>query len=56
MRKPYDDLLRTAEPDPHWNIVLYLMKHHLRGENVTMSSLASAADIPFASAMRRIHP
>jgi multiple sugar transport system substrate-binding protein len=55
MRKPYDDLLRTAEPDPHWNIVLYLMKHHLRGENVTMSSLASAADIPFASAMRRIH-
>ena len=55
MRKPYDDLLRTAEPDPHWNIVLYLMKYHLRGENVTMSSLASAADIPFASAMRRIH-
>ena len=55
MRKPYDDLLKAAEPDPNWNIVLYLMKHHLRGENVTMSSLASAADIPFASAMRRIH-
>jgi multiple sugar transport system substrate-binding protein len=55
MRKPYDDLLKAAEPDANWNIVLYLMKHHLRGENVTMSSLASAADIPFASAMRRIH-
>jgi multiple sugar transport system substrate-binding protein len=55
MRKPYDDLLKVAEPDPNWNIVLYLMKHHLRGDNVTMSSLASAADIPFASAMRRIH-
>jgi multiple sugar transport system substrate-binding protein len=27
----------------------------LRGENVTMSSLASASDVPFASAMRRIH-
>ena len=55
MRKPYDQLLKAAEPDPSWNIILYLMKNHLRGENVTMSSLASAADIPFASAMRRIH-
>jgi multiple sugar transport system substrate-binding protein len=55
MRKPYDDLLKAAEPDANWNIVLYLMKHHLRGDNVTMSSLASAAEIPFASAMRRIH-
>jgi multiple sugar transport system substrate-binding protein len=55
MRAPYDKLLKAAEPDPNWNIILYLMKHHLRGENVTMSALASAADIPFASAMRRIH-
>ncbi len=55
MRQPYDKLLNTAEPDPNWNIILYLMKNHLRGENVTMSSLASAADVPFASAMRRIH-
>lgn len=55
MRQPYDKLLNAAEPDPNWNIILYLMKSHLRGENVTMSSLASAADVPFASAMRRIH-
>lgn len=55
MRMPYDRLLKAAEPDPNWNITLYLMKNHLRGENVTMSSVASAADIPFASAMRRIH-
>jgi multiple sugar transport system substrate-binding protein len=55
MRAPYHKLLKAAEPDPNWNIILYLMKHHLRGENVTMSSLASAADVPFASAMRRIH-
>ena len=55
MRKPYDKLLKSAEPDANWNIILYLMKNHLRGENVTMSSLASAAEIPFASAMRRIH-
>jgi multiple sugar transport system substrate-binding protein len=55
MRSPYDKLLKASEPDPNWNIILYLMKKHLRGENVTMSSLASAADVPFASAMRRIH-
>jgi multiple sugar transport system substrate-binding protein len=55
MRTPYDKLLKASEPDPNWNIILYLMKKHLRGENVTMSSLASAADVPFASAMRRIH-
>jgi multiple sugar transport system substrate-binding protein len=55
MRTPYDRLLKAAEPDPNWNIILYLMKSHLRGDNVTMSSLASAADVPFASAMRRIH-
>ena len=51
MRQPYDRLLKAAEPDPNWNIILYLMKHHLRGENVTKSSLASSADIPFATAM-----
>ena len=55
MRTPYDKLLGAAEPDPNWNIILYLMKKHLRGEDVTLSSLASAADVPFASAMRRIH-
>jgi len=55
MREPYDRLLKAAEPGPSWNIILYLMKNHLRGENITMSSLASAADTPFASAMRRIH-
>jgi len=55
MRQPYDRLLKAAEPDPNWNIILYLMKHHLRGENVTKSSLAASADIPFATAMRRIH-
>lgn len=55
LRAPYDHLLKIAEPDANWNIALYLVKHHLRGERVTMSSLALAANVPFASAMRRIH-
>ena len=55
MRAPYDEILHSADPDPSWNIALHLMKSHLRGENVTMSSLASSAGVPFASAMRRLH-
>ncbi|MBB3931176.1 multiple sugar transport system substrate-binding protein [Kaistia hirudinis] len=55
IRTPYDERLGSADPDPIWNIVLYLMKCHLRGDPVTMSSLASISQIPFASAMRRIH-
>ncbi len=55
LRSPYDSLLTMAEPDANWNIALYLIKHHLRGERVTKSSLALAANVPFASAMRRIH-
>jgi multiple sugar transport system substrate-binding protein len=55
IRAPYDETLRAAVPDPVWNIILYLMKSHLRGDTVTMSSLASVSQIPFPSAMRRIH-
>ena len=50
IRAPYDEKLNAAIPDPVWNIVLYLMKSHLRGENVTMSSLASVAQIPVSPA------
>jgi multiple sugar transport system substrate-binding protein len=55
MRRPYDQLLPIAEPDQNWNMVLFLMRSHLRGQPVTMSSLAHAAEVPFASALRRIH-
>ena len=55
MRKPYDTLLPVAEPDQNWNMVIFLMRSFLRGQPVTMSSLAQSADVPFASAMRRIH-
>lgn len=41
-------------PDPYWNLTLYLMRRHLEAKPVTVTSLASAALIPYASAMRRI--
>jgi multiple sugar transport system substrate-binding protein len=55
IRAPYDEKLPGADPDPVWNIVLYLVKSNLRGDPVTISSLASVANIPFATAVRRIH-
>jgi hypothetical protein len=50
MRKPYDQLLPVAEPDQNWNMVIFLMRSYLRGQTVSMSSLAQSAEVPFASA------
>jgi multiple sugar transport system substrate-binding protein len=55
IRAPFEENVKAANPDPIWNIVLFLMKSHLRGDVVTMSSLASSSHIPFPSAMRKIH-
>jgi multiple sugar transport system substrate-binding protein len=55
MRAPFDETLRRPDPDPTWNMVLFLMRSYLRGENVLMSTLATTANVPAASAMRRIH-
>jgi multiple sugar transport system substrate-binding protein len=44
-----------AEEDASWNILLYLIKQNLTGSPVTISSLASIAKIPTATANRRIH-
>jgi multiple sugar transport system substrate-binding protein len=54
-RSPYQDLIPIAEEDPTWNILLYLMRHNLTGSIVTISALASAANVPYATAMRKIH-
>jgi multiple sugar transport system substrate-binding protein len=55
MRAPFDETLRRPDPDPTWNMVLFLIRSYLRGENVLMSTLATTANVPAASAMRRIH-
>ena len=55
VRTPYQELLPLAQEDASWNILFYLMKQSLVGTPVTISSLASAANIPYATAMRRIH-
>lgn len=54
VRGPFDALVPSAEPDPSWNITLYLVEAHLRGEKVVMTSLSAVAGVPHATAIRRI--
>ncbi|MFZ0205626.1 MAG: extracellular solute-binding protein [Roseiarcus sp.] len=53
-RRPYRALFPMAEEDPVWNILVHLVKSHLRGDLVTISTLAEAANVPYATALRRI--
>jgi multiple sugar transport system substrate-binding protein len=53
-RRPYRTLFPFADEDPVWNIVTHLVKTHIRGEMVTISALASVANVPYATALRRI--
>jgi multiple sugar transport system substrate-binding protein len=55
VKAPYLELVPIAEEDASWNMILYLIKQNLTGSAVTMSSLASIANIPHATANRRIH-
>jgi multiple sugar transport system substrate-binding protein len=48
--------LRTSlsTTDPRWNIISFAMRRHIEGRLITVTSLASAAGVPYATAMRRI--
>jgi multiple sugar transport system substrate-binding protein len=55
VRQPFQDLIPIADEDATWNMLLFLIKSHLTGKPVTLSALASVANVPHATAMRRIH-
>jgi multiple sugar transport system substrate-binding protein len=54
-RTPYRALFPMAEEDPVWNILVHLVKSHVRGDLVTITTLAAAANVPYATALRRIN-
>lgn len=54
MRLPAEQQFSLTEPDPLWNMTIYLMKRHLTGMLVTQTSLARAAEVPYTTALRRI--
>lgn len=46
--------LPFKSPDPHQKIITYLMRRHLEARLTTVTTLAFAAGVPYATAMRRI--
>jgi multiple sugar transport system substrate-binding protein len=40
--------------DARWNIISFVMRRHLEGKLVTVTSAAMAAEVPYGTAMRRI--
>jgi multiple sugar transport system substrate-binding protein len=54
VRLPAERQFKLTEPDPLWNMTIYLMKRHLTGMLVTPTSLARAADVPYTTALRRV--
>ena len=45
---------RLSAVDPRWNIISYAMRRHLEGKLLTLTSLASASEVPYGTAVRRI--
>src|SRR3984885_3041133 len=55
VRQPFQELVPIAEEDATWNLLLFLIRNHLTGTPVAISTLASVAKAPHATAMRPIH-
>jgi multiple sugar transport system substrate-binding protein len=54
-RVPYQRIVPFADEDPAWNILLCLIREDLQGKTITLSTLGIAANVPHATAMRKIH-
>ncbi len=54
MREIGETRTALSRTDARWNIVSYAMRRHLEGRLITVTSLASAAGVPYGTAMRRI--
>lgn len=54
VRVPAERRFGLTEPDPIWNMTIYLMRRHLNGLLVTPTSLARAAEVPYTTAVRRV--
>lgn len=55
VRAPFLKRIPGATDDPYWNIVVSLVREHVLGRMVTVSSLAQMSGAPYATALRRIN-
>src|SRR5258706_11622478 len=54
-RRPFHQHVGAAEPDATWNILVMLIRRSISGQLVTLTSLANGAEVPYATALRRVH-
>src|SRR5690242_21491814 len=55
VRVPTEKWFESIQPDAVWNLIVYLMRRHFAGKLVTPTCLARAADVPYATAVRRMN-
>jgi multiple sugar transport system substrate-binding protein len=55
VRVPTEKWFESIQPDAVWNMIVYLMQRHYAGKLVTPTSLARAANVPYATAVRRMN-
>lgn len=55
VRVPTERWFESIQPDAVWNMIVYLMRRHYAGKLVTPTSLARAANVPYATAVRRMN-
>ena len=53
-RAAAEGAIGLSAPDPSWKMALFLVRRHFEAKLVTVTTLAAAADAPYATAMRRI--
>ncbi len=54
VRQPFLGRITGAEPDPYWNITSALVRAHLTGRPMTISTLAQLSGTPYATGLRKI--
>lgn len=54
-RQPFVEGVSPSEPDACWNIVTHLIESEIAGQPVTVSTLIGVSDLPYATALRRVH-
>jgi len=54
-RAQFETMVDLGQNDPDWRMIALLIRSHIGGEPVTISSLIQASGIPYGTAQRRIH-
>ncbi len=54
-RVPFVASVPSAEPDATWNIITHLIEGEIAGNPITLSTLVDVSELPYATALRRVH-